>query len=218
MSHQHDKPSQGALQKQINSALQEAQEPLTRDQVAGIIRQVIGSAEGDLAATDIKFYREIEGLARYIHNAKLEIASIRPTDITTEFIPSATDQLDAVVGSTEEATNKIMDECDGISALAGEVGGEAGEKLTACVTRIFEACNFQDLTGQRISKVVNALKHIDEKINALMQALGDEIGKGGDSLPPPPAEDDEDPEKKLLNGPQMPGQGVSQDDIDKLFG
>lgn len=89
---------------------------------------------------------------------------------------------------------------------------EQGEKLTAAVTRIFEACNFQDLTGQRITKVVGALKHIETKIGALMHALGEEIG-----APPPAPADDEDPEKKLLNGPQMPGQGVSQDDIDRLF-
>ena len=50
---------------------------------------------------------------------------------------------------------------------------------------------------------------------ALMLALGEEIGPHDT---PPPAPVDEDPEKKLLNGPQLPGAGVSQDDIDKLFG
>lgn len=205
---------QAALQQQIQQALAKAQEPLNRDEVSGIIRAVMGSLEGDLSATDAKFYREIEALARYIRNAKAEIASIRPKDITSEHIPTATDQLDAVVGATEEATNKIMDECDAIGAIAAQLPPEQGEPLTAAVTRIFEACNFQDLTGQRISKVVNALKHIETKIGALMTALGDE----GIAPPAPPPVEDEDPEKKLLNGPQMPGQGVSQDDIDRLFG
>ncbi len=202
---------QTGLQQQIGAALAEAREPLSRDQVSEIIRQVMGSVEGDIAATDAKFYREIEALARYIRTAKLEIAAIRPKDITSEHIPTATDQLDAVVGSTEEATNKIMDECDVISAIAGGLPPEQGEKLTASVTRIFEACNFQDLTGQRITKVVGALKHIEQKIASLMVALGEEIGA------PPPVPEESDPEKKLLNGPQMPGQGVSQDDIDRLF-
>ncbi len=202
------------LQQQIQQALAKAQEPLNRDEVSHIIRDVMGSLEGDLSATDAKFYREIEALARYIRNAKAEIASIRPKDITSEHIPIATDQLDAVVGATEEATNKIMDECDAISAIAATLPPEQGEQLTAAVTRIFEACNFQDLTGQRISKVVNALKHIEGKIGALMTALGEEAC----AAPPPAPTEDEDPEKKLLNGPQMPGQGVSQDDIDRLFG
>lgn len=210
------KSAENTLQKQINAALATARDPLTRDQVADIVRQVMGSIEGDISSTDIKFYREIEGLARFIRNAKAEIAAIRPKDITSEHIPAATDQLDAVVGATEEATNKIMDECDGISSIAATLSPEQNEKLTACVTRIFEACNFQDLTGQRINKVVSALRHIEDKIQALMLALGDEIGTHDDVPPPPPA--DEDPDKKLLNGPQMPGEGVSQDDIDKLFG
>jgi chemotaxis protein CheZ len=210
------KSAENTLQKQINAALATAKDPLTRDQVADIVRQVMGSIEGDISSTDIKFYREIEGLARFIRNAKAEIAAIRPKDITSEHIPAATDQLDAVVGATEEATNKIMDECDGISSIAATLSPEQSEQLTACVTRIFEACNFQDLTGQRINKVVSALRHIEDKIQALMLALGDEIGTH-DSAPPPPVAN-EDPDKKLLNGPQMPGEGVSQDDIDKLFG
>jgi len=213
MAHPPSSP-QAALQQQIQQALAKAQEPLNRDEVSGIIREVMGSLEGDLSATDAKFYREIEALARYIRNAKAEIASIRPKDITSEHIPAATDQLDAVVGATEEATNKIMDECDAISTIAAALPPEQGEQLTAAVTRIFEACNFQDLTGQRISKVVNALKHIEGKIGALMAALGDEAGPA----PAPVPVVDEDPEKKLLNGPQMPGQGVTQDDIDRLFG
>jgi chemotaxis protein CheZ len=209
---QATKAPQG-LQHKIGSALALAQEPLSREQVGEIIHQVLGSVEGDISATDVKFYREIEGLARYIRAAKAEIAAIRPKDITNEHIPSATDQLDAVVGATEEATNKIMDECDAISALAAALPMEQGAVLQASVTRIFEACNFQDLTGQRITKVVNALKHIEDKIAGLMQALGEEIG----SQPPPEPVEDEDPEKKLLNGPQLAGQGVSQDDIDRLF-
>ena len=210
----HQKNAEQNLQKQINAAIAGARDPLTRDQVTDIVRQVLGSIEGDISSTDIKFYREIEGLARFIRNAKVEIAAIRPKDITTEHIPHATDQLDAVVGATEEATNKIMDECDHISSLASTLTSEQNEKLTACVTRIYEACNFQDLTGQRITKVVSALKHIEDKIQALMVALGEEIS----AHMPPAAPVDEDPDKKLLNGPQLPGSGVSQDEIDKLFG
>lgn len=214
MAHTKQQTAGDTLQKQISLALNGARDPLTRDQVSDIVRQVLGTIEGDISSTDIKFYREIEGLSRFIRNAKSEIAAIRPKDITSEHIPNATDQLDAVVGATEEATNKIMDECDRVSAIAGTLPPEQNEQLTACVTRIFEACNFQDLTGQRITKVVSALKHIEDKIQALLLALGDEVGIHD---APPPVEN-EDPEKKLLNGPQMPGEGVSQDDIDKLFG
>lgn len=205
---------QEALQKQIGAALVAARQPLSRAEIADLIRQIVSSMEGEIAAPDVKFYREVEGLARYISAARAEIAAIRPKDITDQHIPTATDELDAVVGSTEEATNKIMDECDVISGIAGALPPDAAEALTTSVTRIFEACNFQDLTGQRINKVVGALKHIETKIAALLVALGDEMSEGS---PGTVHAAGEDPDKKLLNGPQMPGKGVSQDDIDRLF-
>ena len=176
----------------------------------------IQSLEGDVSATDLKFYSEMEGLARYIRQAKYDIASIKPDDISTTFIPNATDELDAVVGATEDATNRIMDVCDEMSALAAQCTPEINEKLVNCTTRIFEACNFQDITGQRITKVVETLKHIDSRVEAIVKAMGDEIHRHGDAhlIKNVHAAD---PEQGLLNGPQLPNNAISQDDIDKLL-
>jgi chemotaxis protein CheZ len=168
---------------------------------------------GDITPSDLKFYSELEELATYIRNAKQEIADIKPKDISMSHIPSATDELDAVVGATEEATNKIMDVCDTISAIAGKCPQDINEQLIACTTRIFEACNFQDITGQRITKVVHTLKYIDGKVGALLSALGEEIYKGGEQS----GAEAEDPDKFLLNGPQLPKNAVNQDEIDKLL-
>jgi chemotaxis protein CheZ len=205
------------LKTQIKAAHDAVKVPLTSEQVAAIVRQVIQSLEGDVSAADLRFYSELEELARYIREAKNEIASIKPKDISTDFIPSATDELDAVVGATEDATNKIMDVCDEISQVAEVVPAESKEKLIACTTKIFEACNFQDITGQRITKVVATLKHIDSKIEAIVKAMGEEIHRvGGDSGAVKHLHA-ADPEKGLLNGPQLPKNAVSQDDIDKLL-
>ena len=205
------------LHKNIKAAHEAAQQPLSSDDIAGIVREVIASLSGDITGTDLKFYAELEELAGYIRHAKQEIAAIKPKDISTDHIPRATDELDAVVGATEEATNKIMDVCDEISSIAGEVPAETGEKLIGCTTRIFEACNFQDITGQRITKVVLTLKHIDHKVEALLKALGEEIhhaeGAGGKAG----ANNDIDDEKALLNGPQLPQNAIDQDAIDKLL-
>ena len=208
---------QQTLQTQLKAAHEAVKTPLTSEQVAAVVRQVMESLEGDVSAADLRFYSELEGLARYIREAKHDIASIKPKDISTEFIPSATDELDAVVGATEEATNKIMDVCDEISAVAETVVAEAKEKLQGCTTRIFEACNFQDITGQRITKVVETLKHIDTKVEALVKAMGEEIHRGGGDSHAPKHVHDGDPEKGLLNGPQLPKNAVSQDEIDKLL-
>lgn len=207
---------QERLQKEIKAAHEAIKTPLTPEDVAAVVRQVIQSLEGDVSSADLKFYSELEELARYIRQAKHDIASIRPNDISTSYIPNATDELDAVVGATEEATNTIMDVCDSISAIAAECTPEISEKLVACTTKVFEACNFQDITGQRITKVVETLKHIDSRIEAIVKAMGDEIHRASDAHLPRNIHS-ADPEKGLLNGPQLPQSAISQEDIDKLL-
>lgn len=202
------------LHKKIRAANEKALHPLSADDISGIVREVVSSLAGDVTAADLKFYAELEELASYIRHAKEEIAEIKPKEISASHIPHATDELDAVVGATEDATNKIMDQCDVISAIAGECSPEHSEKLIACTTHIFEACNFQDITGQRITKVVQTLKYIDGKIAALMKALGEELGREEiEHL----KDATDDAEKALLNGPQLPHKAIDQDAIDKLL-
>jgi chemotaxis protein CheZ len=170
---------------------------------------------------DAKVYQEVRSLADYIRTAKQEIAAIQPKEIGADFIPTAHDELDAV-GATEKAANTIMDVCDEISAIAGTCAAGTNEKLVACTTKIYEACNFQDITGQRITKVVTTLKHIDEKVGALLKALGD-MGANADGTNAAAAktaapQTQADKDKALLNGPQLAGAGVNQNDIDKMFG
>ncbi len=201
------------LHKKIKAANEASQQPLSPDDINKLVRDVVSSLTGDVTAADLKFYAELEELAAYIRHAKQEIAAIKPKEISSSHIPHATDELDAVVGATEEATNKIMDQCDVISGIAGNCAPEVSEQLIACTTRIFEACNFQDITGQRITKVVQTLKFIDIKIAALMKALGEELGREAATLDV----SDEDAEKALLNGPQLPHKAIDQDEIDKLL-
>lgn len=207
---------QDTLKDKIARAHEEARKPLSSEEVAKIVRQVVESLEGDVSPADLRFYSELEELARYIRQAKHEIAAIKPKDISTSYIPSATDELDAVVGATEDATNKIMDVCDEMSAIAETCSPEAKDRLIACTTRIFEACNFQDITGQRITKVVETLKHIDGRIEAIVKAMGEEIHRT-DTEHHTRHVHAADPDKGLLNGPQLPQSAATQDDIDRLL-
>jgi chemotaxis protein CheZ len=179
---------------------------------------LLGSLRGDLSSADLHIYEELDDLVKYIQAAKAEIASIRPDEIQSQYIPSATDELDAIVEATEAATNHILDAVEKIEALQSEVSPEIGERISEITTEVYEACNFQDITGQRITKVVNALKHIEEKVEALVAALGGDKGRAAPPLPPTEVESvkpltDED----LLNGPQLPPQAQNQADIDALF-
>src|SRR3546814_114085 len=121
--------------------------------------------EGYISAVDLQIYEELESLARYIQSARVEIAALRPDEIRQDHIPAATDELDAVVGATEEATGRILDAAEQIQTIAEGLDQAVQNQLVDLVTGIFEACNFQDITGQRISKVVRTLKHIETKID-----------------------------------------------------
>ena len=206
--------AQSELIDRLSEAGKAADRPLTREDVAEILAQVVGSMEGDVSALDLKIYRELESLVQYIEAAKNEIASIRPQELGADFIVSATDELDAVVGSTEEAAGRILDAAEAIQTVAEELEPAVQEKIIDQVTEIFEASNFQDLTGQRITKVVKTLKHIESRIEALVGILGEEVERVRHSVAPEAATDDE---AALLNGPQLPGNANDQDEIDRLL-
>lgn len=208
---------ENSLHSKIRGATEAARVPLSSEEVAGIVRDVVASMTGDVTVSDLKFYAELEELASYIRHAKQEIADIKPKEISASHIPHATDELDAVVGATEDATNKIMDVCDTIGSIAAQCAPDVNEQLVACTTRIFEACNFQDITGQRITKVVQTLKYIDTKVEALLEALGEEIRREGTDGSHGRPQSDADFEKSLLNGPQLPEKAIDQAAIDKLM-
>jgi chemotaxis protein CheZ len=135
-------------------------------------------------------------------------------DISGTHIPIATDELDAVVAATEAATGTIMDSCDAVTEYAENLDSAHKDFLVSEVTKILEACSFQDITGQRITKVVKSLKAIDEKVTLLMDVLKDKLPT---SVEPETVEDTRTGDARLLNGPQMPDKAISQADIDKLL-
>jgi chemotaxis protein CheZ len=175
---------------------------------------------GDLTAKESVLLAELEGLGRTIARAKAEIAALKVEDIRDAHIPSATDELDAIVDHTAHATNEILDCCETLEQLQSELSGEAADKLQGAVTRIYEACSFQDITGQRIGKVVTALKAIEARISAVVSTASGMPGPEAAPVAAPAtkAKDDKRTEgEKLANGPQLPGSGVSQSEIDRLL-
>lgn len=204
------------LDSAINQALDKNAVSWPREDVENIIREVLESLEGDVTASHIKLFQELESLAKCIADTKSELAAIRPDEIRSKHLPQATDELDAIVGATEEATGSIMDACEHIEEMAGKMDEETSTQLVDNVTKIYEACSFQDITGQRVTKVVKALKVIEQKIDRLLHAFGEELAEiiehMGDH-----EESQDDEEAALLNGPQLKGDAIDQDEVDKLF-
>lgn len=180
------------------------------EMVAGVVRAVLASMRGDLTAAETALLAEVEELGRTIAAARAEIAAIGVDDITGNHIPSATDELDAIVEHTAAATNAILEACETLDTMAERLDGDAAGRMQDVTTRIYEACSFQDITGQRISKVVATLKAIDAKVAHIVAAFAPEREGVGD-LPLGP------PDAALLNGPQLPANAMDQSDIDRLL-
>lgn len=180
--------------------------------VDGLVQGTTPSAEIDSVAG------ELRELLQFIGAAKTELLSMQPKSLTERDIPGAHDQLDAIVSATEETAGVIMDAADTIGELAGEVDEKASVKLMDVSTQLFEASSFQDLTGQRITKVTRTLKHLEERLGALAEAIGD------DYVAPSEEEEIERDDagevvhsEDLLHGPQLEGEGNNQDEIDALL-
>lgn len=213
---------ESAFDPQLDERLEEIRngggDSVSVDDIKGVVESIMGSMQGELTATDIQLYMELESLAAFIDTAKQDIAALRPDEVTDDYIPTATDELDAIVDATAEATNRIMDYAEIIEGVMDEVSPEVADKLMDATTNIFEACGFQDITGQRITKIVNALKEIDDKVNRLVDAFGAEIDRYKATLPQEEIVKDSTPsDEDLLGGPQLQDKAQSQEDIDALL-
>jgi len=167
-----------------------------------------------MSALDQGLRDGIATLARIMEEARRDLAALQANDMRLRDLPGATDELSAVVAATEDATHSILDAVEGIETIAGELTAAQGDAIRNNVTRIYEACNFQDITGQRIAKVVGVLKDVDKTVLGLMEAFGIVL----DAKAAPSAAPAKTGEAALLNGPQMAGVAHDQAAIDALFG
>jgi chemotaxis protein CheZ len=84
------------------------------------------------------------------------------------------------------------------------------------VVRIFEACNFQDLTGQRIAKVLATLAFVENRVARMLEIWGGREAFDGYAAATPAGRDIDPP---LVSGPKLNGDRghVSQQEIDAMF-
>ena len=176
-----------------------------------------------ILSADELLRREIGNLSQYITRFRLEIARINSGDPNTRFRNMA-DQLDAIIEHTDTATHSILQSLEEITELADQLQttakdpetAEICDRLVGRTTEAMEACTFQDITGQRVSKIVRSMKFVEERVNAMVELMGrDGIIASMHELTEDKVLADE--KRHYLSGPQLPGESISQDEIDKLF-
>jgi len=166
--------------------------------------------------------KEVVGLFGQLSMMRRELASLHRDDSAN--FDAMTDTLDAIVENTEAASNTILESVEEIDAIVSEmrIAGDAArnsacDEITDRVNQVFEACSFQDLTGQRITRVVKALTILEARVNKMVRMWGkEELARVVDGI----AQDQvgvSDKDAELLHGPQRAGVAITQADIDKLF-
>jgi chemotaxis protein CheZ len=172
-------------------------------------------------AEESRLKRELVGLFGHLNKLRRELASLHGGE-EHNFI-SMSETLDDIVKNTENASNTILESMESIDETLGTLRTNSDPAvLAACnsindrVNEVFEACSFQDLTGQRISRLVKGLGFIEERVNAMIRVWGrDEISKVIDEVKQEQTEKSGD--QALLHGPQSESKAIDQSEVDKLF-
>jgi chemotaxis protein CheZ len=151
-------------------------------------------------------------MAKAIAQTRAEIAAIKPADAGGRF-DEAKEELDSIVQTTEQATSDILAAAEQIQEIAW-TAREQGLTPATCdfldrqATDIYTACAFQDLTGQRTRKVIQILRYLEARIQAMIDIWGAEASAEAQAAVIA---------QPLLSGPAKPGEGLAQADVDRMM-
>jgi chemotaxis regulatin CheY-phosphate phosphatase CheZ len=184
---------------------------------------VIVEDDNRTSAEDIM--AEIQAMNEHISVTKQEVAALKPVDDANTTISFATEELAEVVQSTEIAANTILENTEQLDQIVVELRGKIAEgdpdgiipdieKIEFINMELLTACSFQDVTGQRITKVVNSLNFIEQRLNKMIEIWKIEHGTADTQKMGLPM-DDKREDRDMLHGPQ--NAGMNQNDIDALF-
>lgn len=183
-------------------------------EVLKLAQQLTDTMQLFFGSLDRSIHEEFTYIANYISKTREEISRLRPNDIKEQRIPVAGAELEAVVTDTEKATETIMSEAEAVLCMDADGDPEAYKAaVDEAMMKIIESCSFQDLAGQRVSKVVSSLRHVENRVSRFAQTMGVHDAE---------ADEEETSEaerrKKLhLNGPAIGGPEKEQDEVDEIL-
>jgi chemotaxis protein CheZ len=168
---------------------------------------------------------ETDSIFRAINRTKQEIAALHVSGLSGAENGRVRQELDAVVGSAEQAIQGILAAAEEIDEAANTLSAvlkhdqnrALAQDIREHIVRIFEACNFHDLAGQRIGRVLATLTFVEQRVARMMEIWG-----GIDAFREHAAAARAEREQAapfLLNGPKLDGDlgHASQADIDAMF-
>lgn len=176
-------------------------------------------------------YKEISSAAKKENGG----ADVSPQAQTNQLFSEASMQLDEVRVTLEEATGKIMDILElqmvlrtkavsHLQDLSARYGNDKDVKalltlednLGNSLTDIMTHLSFQDLTGQRIKRIINAIQRIEATVLDLYLSTG-LIIKAREENPEEDFDALEAKSKQKVSELKGPTRDASQNDVDDLL-
>jgi chemotaxis regulatin CheY-phosphate phosphatase CheZ len=179
--------------------------------VLSAIERLEGSIRVQDPIADVQRFRgDVLEMARRIADTRQQIVALRSEEDEDTTIGRARGELDAIVQATESATGGILEAAEEIQEIAwtlreGGFAVETCEAIDQRATNIYLACSFQDLTSQRIRKVIEAMQFLESRISQMIDIWGfsqEELATPSSSA--------------ALVGPTL--TGLMQDEVDQALG
>lgn len=163
--------------------------------------------------------RDLREMSEAIARTRVEIAAMRVRGArqSVDVPVSATEELDSIVMATERATSQILAAVEAIQETVmrlreESVRADICDRIEARLTDVVTACSFQDITGQRIQKIVQVLHFLEARLNSMIDIWEIDDGEIEEAAA---AEDATAPPR--LHGPQREGAALNQADIDSII-
>jgi len=165
-----------------------------------ILRSVLDVRIGDKSSGD---EAKTQGCT-VLHEA---IGQLRPDQLRRQSIPDAIAELREIGEITEKSVEMIMVRTEALMDI---------DPAFEDAMEILQACSFQDIAGQRLAKVTQLLENLEERLHSLVHETG--IDDCMDAIDEEELEAERRAKELILHGPQLTGEGVSQEEIDALLG
>ena len=180
-------------------------------EVLGAFETIITTLQDSMNECDTHINAGLQSVKEIIQSSSDELADLPLWNIA--HLKEAKEEVSIVVNATECAANQIMAHAETILNADSSVPEAYNNCVTDAVMQIFEACTFQDITGQRLSRVTEEFNAVESQVVRSMKIIGIDC-PATDSVATDKDRNKRDP---LLNGPANEGEGVAQEDIDALF-
>jgi chemotaxis regulatin CheY-phosphate phosphatase CheZ len=181
----------------------------------GAIGRLEQAVAGARTAQEVDPFRaSLRAMASAIARAKTDIASIHAVEHEHSRLFEASEALDAIISTTEQATSDILAAAEHIQESAWtlrEEGANADlcDELDRRATEIYTACSFQNITAQRIAKVIQTLRYLEARINAMIAVWDRAEG----ALAPAA----EEPKPSHPQAPEPRAVDLHQSDVDSMI-